>query len=110
MTNERAIELVEQVIEPYKGTDVEQLARVYLSEDILSFDADQWLLYSASDLLVEFPLQTSKLLDELNDKVSSTKLSVKEMLELQADKLITVMMGMVVYAKAHETIFDESQR
>lgn len=110
MTNERAIELVEQVLTPYKDTDVEQLARVYLSEDILSFDADQWILRSASDFMLEFVVDTSKVLDELNDKIFSRNLSVKEMLEVQADKLLTVMMTMAIYAKAHETIFDESQR
>ena len=110
MTNEKAIKMLDSILEEFKGRGAGQLAKTYASEDIIYDGVEEWTAMSTASLLRQFPEHVTDEIDAMVNILLHSNLTKEEALKEQARRIVEVMFGMVGYAKAHETIQDESER
>lgn len=110
MTNERAIRIVAELTEDNTKEDV--VAKVFACEDILADDVLDWMSVPTTDHLNQFVEHNNSIAGKFIDERCETfgyDSGVKIEMHNLRDKMESVMISMIKYARIHEAIVKEAK-
>lgn len=112
MTNQKAIQLINEKLPDGKATKCEAVARIFASEDIIEMDINEWLQTPLKDLqhmfIDEAMNGTWYMVQELIDKNNAN--DMEELVYEAVDKMVSVMRAMACYSDIYQTLQQESER